>query len=70
MGEKRIPFYIVPIIQNGKPCILIRKFFMSDKIIKEMLTEIIKNRKVNLDIEVSFRDPFLAKRKLKKLDMI
>jgi hypothetical protein len=63
-------FFITPIIKNGKPTLLIRRSFSNQEEINVILKDILKNGKINIDVEVSFKDPLTAKIRLKKLGML
>lgn len=68
MIEKR--FFVAPIIKNGKPCLLIRRSFQNEKEIKDIIKTILEEKQIEIKAVVVLRDPFTAKMRLKKLNLI
>jgi hypothetical protein len=63
-------FYVAPLIKNGKPTLQIRRSFSNGREIEEILETIVNQGKLEMKIFVSFRDPLLARIRLKQLGLI
>jgi hypothetical protein len=63
-------FYIQPLVKNGKKCLLIRRFISNEKEMGDILNEIITTGKLDMHVIIMFKNPFMAKARLKQLGFL
>lgn len=68
MNERR--FFIAPFMKNGSPVLIIRTTICNREDMRQIIEDILRDGKKEIRAIVSFRDPLIAKVRLKEIGIL